>query len=241
LPILQGFDDETALGALADRFVQQDFAPGEVIISGGQQADQLFLIAHGKVNKIGTGDATVLGVLADGQYFGDQVLTDEPGAWDFTIKAVTPVTVLVLRRQSFDQMNGDSGTLRAHVQQAARDLAAPDSDRNAAGEADIAVASGHDGEPALPATYADYEIAPVNTNSASPKPCSKCTRAWRISTTSPWISSNNNCVSPSKRYANAGNTNSSTTRTSGLCTTRRLSSEYTPALSRRRRMIWTSC
>ncbi|MGW5649749.1 Crp/Fnr family transcriptional regulator, partial [Saccharopolyspora sp. NPDC003762] len=56
LPLLRGFDDDSVLGALADRFVQQEFEPGQVIATAGQAADQVVLIAHGKVNKIGTGE-----------------------------------------------------------------------------------------------------------------------------------------------------------------------------------------
>ena len=55
LPLLRGFDDVEVLSALADRFVQQEFKPGDVIVEAGQPADQIFLIAHGKVNKIGVG------------------------------------------------------------------------------------------------------------------------------------------------------------------------------------------
>ena len=82
LPLLRGFDDDSALRALADRFVQRQFEPGEVIANSGEPADQVVLIAHGKVNRIGTGeygDQTVLDVLADGQYFGAQVLSGEAG------------------------------------------------------------------------------------------------------------------------------------------------------------------
>ncbi|HCT80100.1 MAG TPA: Crp/Fnr family transcriptional regulator, partial [Micromonosporaceae bacterium] len=32
LPLLRGFDDEAVLSALADRFVQQEFEPGDVIV-----------------------------------------------------------------------------------------------------------------------------------------------------------------------------------------------------------------
>ncbi|MGP4021396.1 family 2B encapsulin nanocompartment shell protein [Saccharopolyspora sp. 5N708] len=160
LPLLQGFDDDAALRALADRFVQQEFTPGQVIATAGQPADQLILIAHGKVNKIGTGeygDETVLRVLADGEYFGAQVLTGESATWDTTFRAVTPCTVLTLRQQSFQEMNGQSEPLREHLRQV---LSGPSRPHNPHGEADIEIASGHEGEPALSGTYVDYELAP---------------------------------------------------------------------------------
>jgi hypothetical protein len=160
LPLLRGFDDEAALGALADRFVQQEFAAGDVIVESGAGADQVFLIAHGKVAKLGTGEYGTqieLGVLSDGDYFGDQVLAGSSSNWEFTVKAVTPVTVLSLRWQAFQEMNGQSDPLRAHI----RDLlASPDKPRNKSGEATIDLASGHDGEPSLPGTFVDYELAP---------------------------------------------------------------------------------
>src|SRR6266545_5927829 len=66
LPLFRGFDDDVVLGALAGRFEQLEFAPGDVIVEFGHQSDQAFLIAHGKVNKVGPGkygDESVLGVL----------------------------------------------------------------------------------------------------------------------------------------------------------------------------------
>ena len=68
LPALRGFDDVDTLTALADRFTQNEYEPGDVIVEFGHQRDQVFLIAHGKINKIGVGeygDQTSLGSLAD--------------------------------------------------------------------------------------------------------------------------------------------------------------------------------
>jgi hypothetical protein len=160
LPLLRGFDDTAALNALADRFVQQEYGPGDVIVEFGHQADQVFLIAHGKVNKVGTGkygDQTVLGVLANGDYFGEQFLVEARGIWEFTVKAVTGCTVLALPRQEFDGLLSQSAPLRTHVQQA---LASSAPAQNPHGEAAIEVASGHDGEPDLPGTFVDYETTP---------------------------------------------------------------------------------
>ncbi len=55
LPLLRGFEDVEVLNALASQFVQREYAAGSVIIQAGQNADQVLLIAHGKVNKIGPG------------------------------------------------------------------------------------------------------------------------------------------------------------------------------------------
>ncbi|RKT87620.1 Cyclic nucleotide-binding domain-containing protein [Saccharopolyspora antimicrobica] len=160
LPLLRGFDDDTVLGALADRFVQQEYEPGQVIATAGQPADQVVLIAHGKINKIGTGeygDQTVLGVLADGEFFGAHVLGADAAAWNSTYQAVTRCTVLTLRQQAFQEMNGHSELLREHVRQT---LAQPKRKHNPHGEAEIEISSGHAGEPQLSGTYVDYEPAP---------------------------------------------------------------------------------
>ncbi|CCH33331.1 family 2B encapsulin nanocompartment shell protein [Actinosynnema sp. NPDC047251] len=160
LPLLRGYDDVEALAALAGRFRQVEYGPGDVIVETGGAQDQVFLIAHGKVNKIGQseyGDQTVLDVLANGDYFGDQVLAGPQAEWDYTVKAVTPVIALTLSWQDFETLNGNAGGLRAHIQ---HQLAGGAQRQNAHGEAEIDIASGHDGEPALPGTFVDYELAP---------------------------------------------------------------------------------
>jgi hypothetical protein len=121
---------------------------------------QVFLVAHGKISKVGAGEfgnETMLGVLADGDYFGEQVLGGMTENWEFTAKAVTPVTVLTLRTRTFQDIGGQSGPLQEHVR---RILTSPKRPQNKNGEAAIDLASGHDGEPVLPGTFVDYETSP---------------------------------------------------------------------------------
>ncbi|MEV4317035.1 family 2B encapsulin nanocompartment shell protein [Actinocrispum sp. NPDC049592] len=160
LALLRDFDDDGALEALAGRFEQQEYEPGDVIVRIGQPADRLFLVAHGKVNKTGIGEfggSTTLGTLADGEQFGEQALFGEARSWDFAIKALTRCTVLSLPRQAFDQVADQTGTLRAHVNNV---LANPEKPSNHKGEAEIELASGLDGEYVLPGTFVDYELTP---------------------------------------------------------------------------------
>ncbi|MEH1935109.1 MAG: family 2B encapsulin nanocompartment shell protein [Nostoc sp.] len=160
LPLLRGFDEVEVLSALAGRFVQQEFAPGQVIVESGQPANQLFLIAHGKVNKIGVGkydEQTILGVLADGDYFGGQVLVESQSSWQFTIQAITRCTVLALPQQAFRELLNQSQALQAHVD---RFRTRPQVAQNKYGEASIEVTSGHVGETELPGTFVDYELSP---------------------------------------------------------------------------------
>ncbi|MEU7165842.1 family 2B encapsulin nanocompartment shell protein [Streptomyces morookaense] len=161
LPPLRGFSGADVLEELAGRFVQREFRPGDVLVEAGQPADQVVLVAHGKLSKEHEGrygDPAALGVLADGDYFGDQGLaTTEAGTWDFTVKAVTACTVLALPLQEFHELAERSPELRSHIEAFCEAAARP---RNEHGESAIDVASGHVGEPALPGVFADYERAP---------------------------------------------------------------------------------
>jgi CRP-like cAMP-binding protein len=157
---LRGFTDESALTALADRFEQREFQPGEVLAEVGTSADTVFLVAHGKVEKLGEGsygEATRLGVLADGDHFGEQALLSGDGTWEYTAKAATVTTVLALPRSALNSLLGVSDPLREHLE-AVRSL--PRQRANRRGEADIELTSGHKGEPSLPSTFADYEPRP---------------------------------------------------------------------------------
>ncbi|MCE6995165.1 cyclic nucleotide-binding domain-containing protein [Saccharothrix sp. S26] len=160
LPLLRDFPDDDVLVALADRFEQREFQPGEVVVSSGDRAEEVYLVAHGKVNKIGQGkygDQTVLDTLADGDHFGDEALYGAESDWEYTIKAITPVIVLVLPWRSVRELNGQADALRAHIDSFASRAGKP---QNKHGEAAIEIASGHEGEPDLPATYVDYELSP---------------------------------------------------------------------------------
>jgi CRP-like cAMP-binding protein len=160
VPPLHGLDDDAVLEALADRFTQRQVAAGDVIAEAGQPADQLFLVVHGKVTRNGAGKyggSTVLGVLADGDHFGDQSLGEADSTWDFTATAASAGTVLALPRQAFQEVAGQSESLRAQLQE---HQARTQASQNKLGEASIEIASGHQGEQQLPATFADYELSP---------------------------------------------------------------------------------
>ncbi|MBA2889506.1 family 2B encapsulin nanocompartment shell protein [Nonomuraea soli] len=158
---LRGFDDPEVLNELAERFVQREYEPGQVIAEAGAPVTEVLLLAHGKVNKIGEGaygNQTQLGVLADGDHLGDEVLTGEEAAWSFTATAVTAVTILALPAAALNDLLDREEGLRAHLllQRDGGDGRAS----NAFGEAAIELTSGHTGEPVLPGTFVDYDLAP---------------------------------------------------------------------------------
>jgi hypothetical protein len=161
LPALAGFDDDGVLAELAAACTQRDVDPGEVVVEAGAPADRVVLIAHGKLSRRGAGaydTETEHGVLADGDFYGDRVLTEaDPGAWEHGLTALTSGTVLILARAAFEEIAGRSPALTAHL---AEFRAAVPAQRNAQGESAIALASGHVGEPVLPGTFVDYEASP---------------------------------------------------------------------------------
>ena len=159
IPLLAGLGDDAVLAALAAAFTQQNVPSGTVIATRGQPADTFYVIAHGKVNRAGDGaygQDAALGVVADGGYLGADGLTGET-TWDHDAVALTDVTLLALPRAQFQTIVGQSPALQAQVTQYQQNAAKP---QNKRGEADIAIAAGHSGEPDLPGTYADYELAP---------------------------------------------------------------------------------
>ncbi|MEU6217087.1 family 2B encapsulin nanocompartment shell protein [Streptomyces sp. NPDC047022] len=160
LPALREYDDQDVLAELAQRCQQRRFAPGDVLAEFGSQTDEVYLLAHGKVEKIGTGpyggDA-VLGVLADGAYFGDQALLDPDAIWEYTARAVTACTVLALPRRDVEQVAERAGSLREHLRQ---QRSIPAQRTNKYGEKAIDLAAGHSGEPDIPNTFVDYDAVP---------------------------------------------------------------------------------
>ncbi|WP_159944371.1 MULTISPECIES: family 2B encapsulin nanocompartment shell protein [unclassified Nocardiopsis] len=160
LSLLRGFGDTEVLEALASRFTQREFEPGEVLAEQGDPADHLVLIAHGRVHKTTVGpygDTKRLGVLADGDKFGERYLLDTEPTWEFTVKAATSGTLVELPRSEFIAILDDSPALQAHVQEF---LSLPKQRQNNHGEAEIALLAGHVGEAELPTTFVDYELRP---------------------------------------------------------------------------------
>jgi hypothetical protein len=160
LPMLRGFDDLDVLQALADRFVQKELEPGQTITEAGKPADAICLIAHGKVNRIGKGkygDDTVLDVLADGDHYSYRALLESQDLWDFTARAVTACTALLLPQDAFEAIVAQSASLQRHLAEFKRRTLKK---QDGSGQAAIELAAGHSGEPVLPDTYVDYEASP---------------------------------------------------------------------------------
>ncbi|MBD0673040.1 family 2B encapsulin nanocompartment shell protein [Streptomyces sp. CBMA156] len=160
VPALRGFEDEEVLAELARRFVQRDFAPGDVLVQEGAPIEEVFLVAHGKVDRIGTGkygEQTVLGGLADGDSIGDESITEGGGNWPYTVKASTSGVVMALSWGVLQELIGRSESLREQLLGFAADTAQA---QNEHGEAEIDLSAGHQGEYELPGAFVDYELKP---------------------------------------------------------------------------------
>ncbi|MEW1693078.1 family 2B encapsulin nanocompartment shell protein [Streptomyces sp. NPDC091265] len=160
LSLLRGFDDLEVLTALADRCVQRDFRAGETLVERGAPADQLHLIAHGRISQAAVGnygDEVTLDVLADGDRFGENALLDENASWEQTATAETSGTLLTLSRADFTSVLSTAPSLREHLEEF---TSLSQQRQNHRGEAEIAMSAGHIGEHELPGAFADYELNP---------------------------------------------------------------------------------
>ncbi|MFD5430831.1 family 2B encapsulin nanocompartment shell protein [Kitasatospora sp. NPDC127067] len=160
VPALRGFEDEEVLAEMARRFVQRDFAQGDVLVREGEPIEEVFLIAHGKVDRIGTGkygEQTVLGSLADGGHLGDEAITEGGGTWPYTVRANTSGVAMTLSWPVLQELIGRSEPLREQLLGFAADVAQA---QNEHGEARIDLSAGHRGEYELPGAFVDYELKP---------------------------------------------------------------------------------
>ncbi|GAB1327635.1 family 2B encapsulin nanocompartment shell protein [Streptomyces sennicomposti] len=160
LPALRGYEDDDVLSELASRCRQREIGAGQVIASFGNQLEEVYLLVHGRAEKVGTGpygDDQVLGILADGAYFGEHALLDSDAIWEYTVRADTTCTVLVLSRHDFEQVSERAASLRDHLR---RLRSIPGQRTNKYGEKEVDLAAGHSGEPDIPHTFVDYEARP---------------------------------------------------------------------------------
>lgn len=160
LALLRGFDDVEVLTAIAGRCVQRDFRAGEVLVERGEPAEQIHLIAHGRIKQTSIGkygDEVGVAVLADGDRFGESALLDGDARWDYTATAETGGTLLTLSRADFATVLAGAPHLQSHVREFS---SLPRQRQNRHGEAEIALSAGHTGEAELPGTFVDYELKP---------------------------------------------------------------------------------
>ncbi|MDI2030413.1 family 2B encapsulin nanocompartment shell protein [Saccharopolyspora sp. TS4A08] len=160
LPPLRGYSDVDVLERIARSFTTRAVAPGDVLAEEGAPVREVFIVAHGRVERLATGEyGTVdkLGVITDGTHAGDEALGTEEPTWSTTLRCATAGTVLVLSWNALVELRANAPGLSAHLAEFARRRDLP---QNRKGEAEVAVSAGHAGEVGLPGSFVDYELAP---------------------------------------------------------------------------------
>ncbi|MFB9622671.1 family 2B encapsulin nanocompartment shell protein [Nonomuraea helvata] len=160
LPPLRGFDDLEMLRAIASTFAPREFQAGDVIAESGAPITETYIVARGRLDRLATGaygDTQLLGVITDGEHLGDEALAQESPHWSCTVRAATAGTILVSPWQEFQRLFDGSPALREHVERYLEETRRP---VNRRGEAAVAIASGHVGEPVIDGTFVDYDLHP---------------------------------------------------------------------------------
>ena len=108
------------IATLADELYQPD---GTKLIEEGKRGREFFVLVDGAVDI--RRDGRKLGTMGPGDFFGEiALLTDTPRS--ATVTATSPVRVLVITGQAFQQLLSDATTLRPKVLQALAARVAPD-------------------------------------------------------------------------------------------------------------------
>lgn len=150
--------DEALLGAMAQRFTSRAYDRGQTIIPEGQPGDELLIVASGKleVTHTGThGEALRSALLREGDFF-DSLIAGEHRS--VSIRALTPVQVLVLEKGPFEDLLNEAPQFRSLLDASRSGNGKPRV--NEWGEMDFrTTVNGGDGGD-LPGSYIDYEHHP---------------------------------------------------------------------------------
>lgn len=90
---------------LANKFSEVEYKPGEALIEQGTRGDTFFIIQRGRVrvSRLKDGREQNLATLVENDFVGEmELISHKPRA--ATIKALTPVTALMLSRESFNEL-----------------------------------------------------------------------------------------------------------------------------------------
>jgi ATP-binding cassette subfamily B protein len=105
IPLFSTLDD-AVLKSLADEFTTEYYEANQVIVTQGELGDKFYLIVRGKVGIYTTGfegREVQLGVLEDGEYFGEMALV-EGGPRSASVKTMLPSLMLTLQHAQFEKL-----------------------------------------------------------------------------------------------------------------------------------------
>ena len=120
IPLLAGLP-EGVLEGLAEQFGTERLGEGRLVFAQGDPGDKLFVIVRGSVEVVhapGSGPSTLLGILEDGDYFGELALLDEAPR-SGTVRTRSPCLFLTLARQQFHRLLAEVPHLRADLERVA--------------------------------------------------------------------------------------------------------------------------
>ena len=147
--------DLRLLEEVAGAFRTKHVIAGTTLAEAGRPADGLYVVAHGQLEKRGTGhygEPTVLGIMGEEEFFDEEAAL-RGGDWPYTVVALTNSTLLVLDPDRLRQLEHDHPEL-------ARAFGQFRDGGQSGGAGTPAVASGHHGEAELPETFVDYDPQP---------------------------------------------------------------------------------
>ena len=111
-PLCNELADERR-AALGERLTSRRFEAGDVLVSAGDTADEIFLLMAGEVAVLANG--TRLATLLPGAVFGETALLSEGGARSADILADKPGELFVLTRTQFDALGADDPALQSSL------------------------------------------------------------------------------------------------------------------------------
>ncbi len=99
------------------------YKPGEIIVREGEPAQNFYIISEGNVEMIcrdSHGQEAVYATRSAGEFFGESGLLQD-GQSHMTVRALNPVEVLAMDRQTFEQLMQSSDASRNRLERIARD------------------------------------------------------------------------------------------------------------------------
>ncbi len=127
-PIFENVDSQL-LEEVSSLFVTESYPPGRVVIREGSSGNRFYLIARGQVSihkSDSEGNERKIGVLEDGDYFGEIALIRSVPR-SATIRTLTPCVLLTLHRDIFTNLLDRSADMREKLEKTIVDRIRKDS------------------------------------------------------------------------------------------------------------------
>lgn len=110
-----------AQDGLAKNFTEEIFNPNDIVVSEGDDADRLYLIVKGRVEVVGSSVSgeIILGVIGPGEIFGEIALLSPGAKRTATVRAISELQTLSLKRTVFTELLQTYPKMRASFETSA--------------------------------------------------------------------------------------------------------------------------